>query len=380
MELKLGELLIREKLITADQLDEALQSQTVYGVRLGSSLVEMGYVEEDALARVLSEKLGVPYVASEQLSDIPKEIIRDFSRALVIKYRVVPFKLERNRLGLAMTNPNDFKAIEEIAFITGHVVQPFIAPDVRISHAQAKYYRVSGNEALYQQAADLRRKEGETESGPSSTISIPALAENGETLNVIIPAEFEDFASLNEVLEEGAPRQTEISSFPGEGDPCTAERLSHDFVAARSRDDVADVFIRYLGQAFTTGALFILRGTVAVGWRGISNGTMMEGLPGLSLLLSKPSVVRDVVETRTFALGSLINTPENRQILDALSLPSDASLFVLPVLMLNKVVVVVLVSAEGDDLGLRMNELQNLVKKVSLAFEMLIIKKKILMS
>jgi hypothetical protein len=375
MQLKLGELLIKEKLITTDQLEEALQCQTVYGVRLGSSLIEMGYLDEDSLARVLSEKLGVPYVGNEQLSDIPKEVIRDFSRAMVIKYRVVPFKLERNRLGLAMADPNDFKAIEEIAFITGHVVQPFIAPDVRISHAQAKYYRVSGNEALYQQTAELVRKEASPENGQPSTISIPVVAENGELLNVILPAEFEDFASLNEVLDEETPRQPEEQR-----EHFTVERLSHHFAGARSREEVADGFIRYLGQEFTTGALFILRGTVAVGWRGVSSGVVPDGFSELSLLLSKPSVLRDVVETRTFSLGCLINTPENRQILDALQLASDASLFVVPVVMLNKVVVVVLVSAEMDDLSARLSELQSLVRKVSLAFEMLIIKKKILMT
>jgi hypothetical protein len=380
MELKLGELLIKEKLITAEQLEEALTSQTVYGVRLGSSLIEMGYVEEDALARVLSEKLGVPYVGSEQLSDIPKEVIRDFSRAMVIKYRVVPFKLERNRLGLAMTDPNDFRAIEEIAFITGHVVQPYIAPDVHISHAQAKYYRISGNEALYQQAAELRHSVSAAHIGESATISIPAVSENGELLNVIIPAEFEDFASLNEVLDDELPRNPMIFQNMEKREIYTVERLSHDFAGARSRDEVADVFIRYLGQEFNTGALFILRGTVAVGWRGVGKGTTVKGLADLSLLLSKPSVLRDVVETRTFSLGSLINTPENRLILDALELSSDASLFVVPVLMLNKVVVVVLVSAEMDDLSSRLSELQNLVRKVSLAFEMLIIKKKILMT
>lgn len=378
MELKLGELLIKEKLITPEQLEEALKSQIVYGVRLGSSLIEMGYVDEDTLARVLSDKLGVPYVGSEQLAEIPKEIIRDFSRAMVIKYRVVPFKLERNRLGLAMTDPNDFQAIEEIAFITGHVVQPYIAPDVHISHAQAKYYRVSGNEALYQKAADLRRTVNVSETEQPATISIPAVAENGELLNVIIPAEFEDFASLNDELAEESPAQFH-NRHTEKKEIYTVEQLSRDFAGALSRDNVADVFIRYLGQEFSTGALFILRGTVAVGWRGVRNGATPVGFSDVSLLLSKPSVLRDVVETRTFSLGSLINTPENRQILDALSLPSDASLFVVPVLMLNKVVVIVLVSAELDDLSLRLNELQTLVKKVSLAFEMLIIKKKILM-
>ena len=76
----------------------------------------------------------------------------------------------------------------------------------------------------------------------------------------------------------------------------------------------------------------------------------------------------------------LANTHENRQILKRLGISPEKSLLVLPVIMLNKVVAVVLVTADMDDLGRRLAELQRLVRKASLAFEMLIIKNKILMT
>ncbi len=79
-------------------------------------------------------------------------------------------------------------------------------------------------------------------------------------------------------------------------------------------------------------------------------------------------------------MGTLINTPENRQILNVLRLRFETSLLVLPVVMLNKVVAVVLVTADMDALGRRLGELQKLVRKASLAFDMLIIKNKILMT
>ena len=374
MPLKLGELLLNEKLITPAQLEEALKSQVIYGIRLGSSLVEMGYVDEDALAQLLSRKLGVPCAARKELAEVSRELVRDFPRHLVETHHVVPLKLEGNRLNLAMTDPTDFRAIEEIGFVTGHVVQPFIAPDVQISRALARYYRISSGQIRYQMMADQRRKTGVAEAAKPATITMPAFTGTGELLNVTIPAEFEGFAQLP------GDGQDDLDQLSKDISRYTVDRLSLDFAGARTRDDVANVFINYLGQEFSSGALFIVRGNCVIGWRGICAGERVSGFADLNLLLSKPSVLRDVVEQRNFAMGALINTSENRQILKVLNIPSETSLLVLPVIMLNKVVAVVLVTANMDALGRRLAELQKLVRKASLAFEMLIIKNKILMT
>ena len=374
MALKLGELLLKENMITQDQLDEGLKNQMIYGIKLGSSLIEMGYVNENALASLLSRKLGVPCIGSKELISIPREVIQKLSRDLVEKFYVVPFKLERNRLSLAMSDPTDFKAIEEIGFITGHVIQPFIAADVYISRALAKYYHFSFREARYQQISDLWRKKRVSEPAEPATITIPSFSETGELLNVTIPAEFEGFANMPD------DELVDMYLLSENLDKYTVDQLSLDFAAARSRDDVANVFINYLGQEFTVGALFIVRGNAAVGWRGVSSNEKIAGFGDLSLLLSKPSVLRDIVENRNFSMGALINTPENSLILKALKIRPETSLLVLPVIMLNKVVAAVLVSADMDALGQKLAELQKLVRKASLAFEMLILKNKILMT
>ena len=374
MALKLGELLLKEKMVTPDQLEEALKNQVIYGIRLGSSLVEMGYVDEDVLAQLLSTKLGVPCVGSKELAEVTRDLLQDFPRRLVEAYHVIPLRLEGNRLSLAMTDPTDFGALEEIGFVTGHVVQPYIAPDVQISRALAKYYRISSGEARYQQVADQRRKSGVGTVAKTATITMQTFSETGELLNVTIPAEFEGFASLHgDQPDDMYMLSEDVSRY-------TVDRVSLDFAGARTRDDVANVFIKYLGQEFTTAALFIVRGNAAVGWRGVSAGERVADFSDLSLLLSKPSVLRDVIESRNFSMGSLINTPENRQIHTVLHIRPETSLLLLPVVMLNKVVAVVLVTADMDALGRRLAELQKLVRKASLAFEMLIIKNKILMT
>lgn len=374
MALKLGELLLKEKMITSDQLDQALKNQMIYGIKLGSSLVEMGYIDEEVLTRLLSTKLGVPCVGRKELAAVSKSLLRDFPRRLVEAYHVIPLKLDGNRLSLAMTDPTDFVAIEEIGFVTGHVVQPYIAPDVYISRALSRYYQISSGEARYQQVAALSRKSGMDAVAKAATITMPGFTETGELLNVTIPAEFEGFASLlGDQPDEMYMLSEDVSRY-------TVDRVSMDFAAARTRDDVANVFIKYLGQEFSAAALFIVRGTAVVGWRGVSGGEKISGFDELDLLLSKPSVLRDVIESRNFSMGTLIHTHENRQILKTLKIRPETSLLVLPLVMLNKVVAVVLITADMEALGRRLTELQKLVRKASLAFEMLIIKNKILMT
>lgn len=362
MDMRLGELLVRDELITTIQLEEALESQAACGIRLGSALMEMGYVEENALGRTLSEKMGVPFIAGSELSTIPTEIVHTFSRSMAARYHAMPFKLERNRLGLAMTDPNDFRVIEDISFITGRVVQPYIAPDVHISHAQARYYQVSDGEARYRMLGELRRRNCPPRLGKS------AMPEEGNPCQDEA-VEYEDFACLNEALAEEESRQEAITP------PAAPQFLSGELALARSTDEVGDLLIRHVGQQFGTGALFQLQGSVAVGWRGVNNGRRIDRMERGELVLHDSSVVRDVAEGGLFSLGPLMDTPENRRILRLLELPGDAPLFVLPVVLRDRAMAVLLVSAETGDPG-SLDELRNLADEAARALEMLVLRKR----
>jgi hypothetical protein len=377
MAIKLGEMLLKEKLITPEQLDEALKSQIIFGIKLGSSLIELGFITDEQLCHFLSSKLGVPAVSPREMSWVAQDVLALIPAELAGKYRVVPIRVDGKKLSLAMADPTDFKAIDEVAFVTGCVILPHIIPDVRITAALSKYYQIRGDFRYLRIEGERANKQRKPPVGQdvkkAEKIEIQMMSDSGELLNIEIPLEFEGFANLPDIEDGYATALGWIERY-------SVDRLSIEFASAKNRDQVASVFIKYLGQEFTVGALFIIRNDRAVGWRGIASGKRIEELESLKILLSNPSVIRDVLDTRQFAMGILAQTPENVQLLRALGVGFSTPLLVLPIVMVKKVVAVVVVSAEMDALGKRLQELQKLVYKASLAFEMLIIKNKILMT
>ncbi len=377
MAIKLGELLLKEKLITPEQLDEALKSQIIFGIKLGSSLIELGFITDEQLCHFLSSKLGVPAVNPRDMSSVPLDVLALVPAELAGKYRVVPIRAEGKKLSLAMADPTDFKAMDEVAFVTGCVIFPHIVPDVRITSALSKYYQIRGDYRYLRIEGELANKQRkapvEQAVQKAEKIEIQMMSDSGELLNIEIPLEFEGFANLPDSEDDHTTASGGMESY-------SVDRLSLEFASAKNRDQVASIFIKYLGQEFIVGALFIIRSDRAVGWRGVASGKRIEELESLNILLGKPSVISDVLETRQFAMGRLIQTPENVRLLRVLGVGFDTPLLVLPIVMQKKVVAVVVVSAEMDALGKRLQDLQKLVYKASLAFEMLIIKNKILMT
>jgi len=377
MAIKLGEMLLKEKLITPEQLDEALKLQVIFGIKLGSSLIELGYITDEQLCKFLSSKLGVPFAGPRALSSVPHDVLSLVPVDLAEKYRVIPIKVDGKKLALAMSDPTDFNAIEEVSFVTGCVVHTYIVPDVRITSALSRLYHIRGDIRYIRIEAEVASKRRisprNAEIQKAEMIEIPMIGESGELLNIEIPLEFEGFANLPDQPDDDYTSMGGMERY-------SVDQLSLDFASAKNRDQVANVFIKYLGQEFNVGALFIFRNNAAAGWKGVSSGNRIEALDKLSIMLSKPSVLRDVYETQRFAIGTLIQTPENAQLLKALTVGTGTPILVLPVVMLKKVVAAVVVSAEMESLGRRLQELQKLVYKASLAFEMLIIKNKILMT
>ncbi len=136
---RLGELLISEKLITRDQLQEALAYQKAHGGRLGSCMVRLNFVSEESLTSTLSRQYGI---ASINLTyfEPDADIIKVIPRDIAYKYQVVPLSRESTTLQVAMSDPNNVAVLDELKFITNLNIEPLVAAESQLRTAVEKAY------------------------------------------------------------------------------------------------------------------------------------------------------------------------------------------------------------------------------------------------
>jgi hypothetical protein len=137
---KLGQLLVARGWITVQQLTRALKNQNVAGGRLGTCLLEMDAITEELLLKGLAEQLGVPTASGDDLRGVPEEVVGLLHEKLARRCRAVPFRVEGGRLDLALMDPRNLSAQDEIAFASGKRVKVFVAEEVRILEALERYY------------------------------------------------------------------------------------------------------------------------------------------------------------------------------------------------------------------------------------------------
>lgn len=352
MAITLLDMLLNAGLINRDQFEEALRNRVLYGGKIGTSLIELGYINEEDLARFLSRKLEVPYVDPDQLLHIPAETIGLLPRELALKYGAIPLSLEKKRLSLVMADPADLLAIDEISFITGYSIRPLITPEVRLVQALGIYYQTTVDFRYQQIIARIEALHIETieplTEGP------PGDEEGLEEAEVIT-------AGWTERIRHFAPSE-----------------LSKGLARADSREEIADLLIAYLASRFERAAILLIRNDTASGWKGVLQHEPLLEITELRIPLAEPSVLKTVVDGAGLYLGPLLDTPMNRQLLDGLGGGRPKTVLLAPLMLSGRIIAILY--ADGEEiLADKVPELQKLLAKAALAFEALICREKILM-
>jgi len=136
---KLGELLIKENLITQAQLQEALDHQRTNGCRLGSSLVKLGVLSEAEITTVLSRQYGIPSINLAYF-EVDPSVIKLIPMETALKYQVLPLSRVGSSLTLAMVDPTNVFAMDDIKFMTGFNIEPVVSTESAITEAITKHY------------------------------------------------------------------------------------------------------------------------------------------------------------------------------------------------------------------------------------------------
>lgn len=137
---ELGQLLLERGMLKEDQLVQGLAQQKQKGGLIGEILVGLGFVKEEDIAQALTAQYGFPYLPLGNY-EIDSEVIKIIPSRVACQYLVVPIDKLGNNLTLAMSNPLNIQAIEDVELLTGCTVQTFVSTASDIKKAIEKYYK-----------------------------------------------------------------------------------------------------------------------------------------------------------------------------------------------------------------------------------------------
>ncbi len=160
MSKKLGELLVKAGLITQEQLETAMSVQNKDGGRLGHTLIKLKYVSEDEITQFLSKQYGVPAINLAKLN-IDGSVVKLVPSDVAQKYEVLPVSRQGATLTLAMVDPTNVFAMDDIKFMTGYNVEPVVASEMAVKEAIVRYYGSNTALELKQIMDDLQEQEEE---------------------------------------------------------------------------------------------------------------------------------------------------------------------------------------------------------------------------
>ncbi|HEY2515661.1 MAG TPA: hypothetical protein VGI39_32555 [Polyangiaceae bacterium] len=159
--MRLGELLLGQHVITEAQLQAALDAQRIHGRRLGTNLVQLGYLQLDLLARALSAQQAVPAMIRQHLPAIDKRVLALFSARMVGAYKVLPIGYTQTkppRVVIACADPSKVP-LDELTLAAGARVEIWVAPELLIAEGLEKHYAIAAPKSPYVAVDFVRQRE-----------------------------------------------------------------------------------------------------------------------------------------------------------------------------------------------------------------------------
>lgn len=427
---RLGDLLIERGHLTSSQLKTALRTQEFFGGHLGSILIELGFLDERTLGETLARAAGVRYAPPDLLDEIPAEVLKVLPAKVAERHKAVPIRIQEKRLHLAMLSPRDLLSLDEIAYLTGMTVVPYVAPEFRIYEALQRYYnlgRLRPERITLAGKVDPRQLIDE-ENAPQQKDEAPAAGQRAAAASVGLDGlpldaevDFEHGAlagippaprteqilealprSLSEwresapepaaavpeaapaprapqarPAESGAPPPPAAPAEASDGDPLreTAQR----FLSAETRDDIAEILLNVTGRYFRRRLLFVVQRDRIVGWDGWGDQVARDRVRNVLLPLESLSLFTPVKSASAPFRGPVADLPANRRLFEDLGMKPPPEVTLVPLLIKDRVVAVLYGDNGLGKIGeVDLGSLRRLTLQAAMALEILILRSKIL--
>ncbi|NOZ95182.1 MAG: hypothetical protein GXP47_10650 [Acidobacteria bacterium] len=368
---RLGELLLEDGVVTVSELHTALEACKRSGGRLGTHLLRLGYVPEPQLLKALGRQFGVQPVTSDHLvaeaakfeSSIPMDVQR--------RLKAVPFEQHGRVLSVAMVNPRDLAAREELERLSGLHVEPFVVTERAIRtalDASGSWTEVNADDAQE----------------PTGLLEVRDLGSAWESLwrpSGVQPGALK--AALSSIKADTP--HVAIATFPGlmeiRGDevpPMTMEELRSKLRFSRQRDEVGQLLLSFARQYLARAILLALQRDNLAGWLGGGREVSLEDVQALNVPVGEsPALANMLSQVRPFT-GRLGDDAGTRAVKVVLGPPPPREVLAVPVRIGRKAVAVLIGDQPDGGLGgVPVEVIAEAATRAGLALEILILTRKI---
>jgi len=392
MQRSLGELLVAGGWVTRAELERASRAQASIGGSLGTCLLELGAVGETALTRALGQAYGVDTVDVHDLRGAAPESADAVPAKLAVRHCAVPFRKRARQVDLAMADPADIAAVDEIAFAAGCKVRVHAAPEARVRQAIQRLYgepMPTRLAALADQLDRQRQSAGPaaappSPSPPAAATPPPAAASSAADAGPPSagPSAEPERPPAAQASPAAPPRRRptsvtlsaeERSRLFAREEETWAERLDD----ARERDEVGRVLLAALGDLFDRVVLFGVRRGAATGWMAAGPGIARDAVSSFELPFDRPSVLLNLNGGSEIHIGPLPPMPAHRPLVELLGGDPPRECVLLPVRIGGRLVAAVYGDRREEPLGrLDLAALRGLTGRAAAALERAILLKR----
>jgi type IV pilus assembly protein PilB len=246
MAVRIGDLLLKEKRITPAQLQEALNDQKTNGGKLGLNLVKLGFVTDEEITSLLSKQYGVPSINLAQF-EIDASVIKLIPADTAQKYQIVPLSRSGATLTIAITDPTNVFAMDDIKFMTGYNVEPVVASETAVTDAIKRYYPKAAAAPKIQPQKPVEKKPEKPKTSPqqANLTSAATLELVTKALEETTAAVVDDDVELLEELE-----QIDVASLERQGGEAPVIRLVNLMLMSGIQKGASDIHIEPYEKEF----------------------------------------------------------------------------------------------------------------------------------
>lgn len=340
---RLGDLLLQEKLITTAQLEEALETQVVHGGRIGTNLVEHGFLQEGDLARVLGRQSNLPFSSGEMVPDPAALAVADLQ--YYDDQDVLPMRVDATRLTVAVLGPNQIKAIDTLGFKAGKRVVAVVIPEFRMNQLLRKHCKafrpmrpidVNTLRPSSRQAKDEPRPAAVSELiNENDFAQIYAQAVAGDEH----PAEAPEEPPLLEGVVVATPAEAPAAAPPPAEvapPPLSFAEAQAALQTSTDREDIARTVLQFARSKFRRALILSVQGDLLTGWQGQGKGVSTRAVRRIGVTLREDSTFKMVRDLRSHFIGPMKASPGTQTFFDLLGGGAPTTAVLLPLLVRGK--------------------------------------------